>query len=113
MSLSLFFLNRQRPPRPKPAEAVPFMTKMTDIVRTDSKGALRVMRPTKEAISRIFTEVENDPLAGMGIYSKREIAADRIMQLLNTSDLPEGRPSGSAAPLFTEPATPPAPTTDA
>lgn len=82
---------------------VPFMPKVTDIVRTDSKGALRVMRPTKESISRIFTEVENDPLAGMGIYSKREIAADRIMQLLNTSELPEGRPSGSAAPLFTEP----------
>lgn len=94
---------RQR--KPAAPSAVSFVPKVTTIVSTDSKGEVRAMRPTKEVIFRIFNEVEADPLAGMGIYSKREIAADKIMQLLNTSELPEGRPSGSAAPLFTEPGT--------
>ena len=34
---------------------------------------------TKESIRTIIDGVENDPLAGMGCYSKKEILIDRLL----------------------------------
>lgn len=80
------------------------LPRMQTLVTTNAKGEVKSMRVTKEQLTRIFNEVESDPTAGMGIYTKREIAADAVMRLINTAEPTEGKPPGSAAPLFNEPA---------
>lgn len=115
------FLNRQRVAGPVMLKANPgasyaanagesppgfgpfVLPRVTTLVTTNAKGEVKSMRVTKEQLTRIFNEIENDPTAGMGIFSRRELAADAVMRLVNTAEPTEGKVPGSAAPLFTEP----------
>lgn len=55
---------------------------------------------TKETLLEIIKNVENDPLAGLGSLSKRDILIDRLLAHIRVTQPP---PHGEAAALLTEP----------
>ena len=58
---------------------------------------------TKESIRAIIDGVENDPLAGMGCYTKKEILIDRLLAHCRAS--PQiASPLAAPRPILTEPA---------
>jgi hypothetical protein len=89
----------------KPENA--FLPKVTTISSVDEKtGEVKRMILTRERLERAFDKVNDDPLAGLGIFSKREELINEIMKEVNTCELPEQKQPGTAAPLLSEPKTP-------
>jgi hypothetical protein len=85
----------------------PFLPKVTTISAVDEKtGELKRMMLTRELIERAIDKVNNDPLSGLGIFSKREELVNELMKIVNTSDLPEQVAPATAAPLLSETKTP-------
>jgi len=58
---------------------------------------------TKESIRAIIDGVENDPLAGVGCYTKKEILIDRLLAHCRASQQAVG-PLPAPRPILTEPA---------
>ena len=56
---------------------------------------------TKESIRAIVDGVENDPLAGMGWYTKKDILVDRILAHCRAA-LHVAGPSATPRPIVTE-----------
>lgn len=88
----------------KPENA--FLPKVTTISALDENGELIRMVFTKELLRSCFDKVLKDPRSGHGILTTQEELENEIMKMINTCDLPEQKPLGSAAPLFSEPKTP-------
>jgi hypothetical protein len=57
---------------------------------------------TRESIRALIDAVENDPLAGLGCYSKKDLLVDRI--LAHSRATQPSSPSVPLRPLLTEPA---------
>lgn len=84
-----------------------FLPKVTTISAVDEKtGEVKRMMLTRELIERAIDKVNNDPLSGLGIFSKREELVNELMKIVNTSDLPEQVAPATAAPLLSETKTP-------
>ena len=58
---------------------------------------------TKESIRAIIDGVENDPLAGVGCYTKKEILIDRLLAHCRSSQQAVA-PLAAPRPILTEPA---------
>ena len=58
---------------------------------------------TKESIRAIIDGVENDPLSGMGCYTKKEILIDRLLAHCRSAQQVVG-PLAAPRPILTEPA---------
>ena len=56
---------------------------------------------TKESIRAIIDNVEYDPLAGMGCYTKKDILIDRLLAHCRTVQH-VATPNAPAAPILTE-----------
>ena len=76
-----------------------FMPKMTTLVAADEKG--RIMEtPLKSAdVMALFNDVENDPLAGMGSLSKREIFIDKLFAKIRTASAVQAPAAASGSML--------------
>jgi len=84
-----------------------FLPKVTTISEVDEKtGEVKRMMLTRELIERAIDKVNNDPLSGLGIFSKREELVNELMKIVNTSELPEQVAPATAAPLLSETKTP-------
>lgn len=84
-----------------------FLPKVTTISSVDEKtGELKRMMLTRELIERAIDKVNNDPLSGLGIFTKREELVNELMKIVNTSELPEQVGLNTAAPLLSETKTP-------
>lgn len=57
---------------------------------------------TKESVRALIDGVENDPLAGLGCFSKKELLIDRILAHARTTQ--PSTPVSSPRPVLTEPA---------
>ncbi|MCE9521342.1 MAG: hypothetical protein K8S25_02785 [Alphaproteobacteria bacterium] len=57
---------------------------------------------TKESIRALIDGVENDPLAGLGCFSKKDLLIDRI--LAHSRATQPASPIASPRPILTEPA---------
>jgi hypothetical protein len=57
---------------------------------------------TKESIRAIIDGVENDPLAGVGCYTKKEILIDRLLAHCRSSQQ-AAAPLPAPRPILTEP----------
>jgi hypothetical protein len=57
---------------------------------------------TKESVRTLIDGVENDPLAGLGCFSKKELLIDRILAHARTTQ--PASPTSSPRPILTEPA---------
>jgi hypothetical protein len=58
---------------------------------------------TKESIRALIDGVENDPLAGLGCYSKKDLLIDRI--LAHSRATQPASPIATPRPILTEPST--------
>jgi hypothetical protein len=56
---------------------------------------------SKESVRAIIDGVENDPLAGLGCYTKKDILIDRILAHARVASPPLG--NGNARPILNEP----------
>jgi hypothetical protein len=56
---------------------------------------------TKESVRTLIDGVENDPLAGLGCFSKKELLIDRILAHARTTQ--PASPTSSPRPILTEP----------
>ena len=56
---------------------------------------------TKESVRALIDGVENDPLAGLGCYSKKDILIDRILAHARVTQ--PGPANGPARAVLTEP----------
>jgi len=71
------------------------------------KGGINLMnRMTKETLNQIIQNVENDPLAGMGSMSKRDLLIDRLLAHWNTVEARPVEQPTVAKPLISEPTKP-------
>lgn len=57
---------------------------------------------TKESVRALIDGVENDPLAGLGCFSKKELLIDRI--LAHSRMTQPSSPVTTPRPILTEPA---------
>lgn len=57
---------------------------------------------TKESVRALIDGVENDPLAGLGCFSKKELLIDRILAHARTTQ--PSAPVSTPRPILTEPA---------
>lgn len=71
-----------------------------------TKGGLTMNRMNKETLNQIIQAVENDPLAGMGSLSKRDILIDRLLAHWNTVETPTVRDTTAPKPIITPPTKP-------
>lgn len=55
---------------------------------------------SKDTLRKIIDEVENDPLAGMGSLSKKDILVDRLLAHIRTTTAPAAK---QVTPLVLEP----------
>lgn len=70
-------------------------------------GGINLMnRMTKETLNQIIQNVENDPLAGMGSMSKRDLLIDRLLAHWNTVEARPVEQPTVAKPLISEPLKP-------
>ena len=58
---------------------------------------------TKESVRSLIDGVENDPLAGLGSFSKKELLIDRILAHARATQ--PASPTASPRPILSEPAT--------
>lgn len=56
---------------------------------------------TKESIRALIDGVENDPLAGLGCFSKKDILIDRILAHARVAQPAPG--NGASRPILNEP----------
>ena len=59
---------------------------------------------TKESIRALIDGVENDPLAGLGCFSKKDILIDRILAHARVAAPPPT--NGAPRPILNEPTAP-------
>lgn len=64
---------------------------------------MAVSAMTKESVRAIIDGVENDPLAGLGCFTKKDILIDRILAHARVAQ-PAGQPTAPRS-ILTEPAT--------
>ena len=57
---------------------------------------------TKESVRAIIDAVENDPLAGLGCYTKKDLLVDRFLAH-SRATMPSSVPLSSPRPVLTEP----------
>jgi hypothetical protein len=58
---------------------------------------------TRESVRALIDAVENDPLAGLGCYSKKDLLVDRI--LAHSRATQPSLPTTPTRPILTEPTT--------
>ena len=58
---------------------------------------------TKESIRALIDGVENDPLAGLGCFSKKDLLIDRV--LAHSRATQPASPIASPRPILSEPST--------
>ena len=58
---------------------------------------------TKESVRALIDGVENDPLAGLGCFSKKELLIDRILAHARVAQ--PASPVSTPRPILTEPST--------
>jgi len=57
---------------------------------------------TKESVRALIDAIENDPLAGLGCYSKKDLLVDRFLAH-SRATMPSTVPISTPRPMLTEP----------
>jgi len=57
---------------------------------------------TKESVRALIDAVENDPLAGLGCYTKKDLLVDRFLAH-SRATMPSSVPLSSPRPVLSEP----------
>lgn len=87
-----------------PTPSAPKTRLVTNSTIPPRTGGITLMnRMTKETLNQIIQNVENDPLAGMGSMSKRDLLIDRLLAHWNTVEARPVEQPIAPKPLITEP----------
>lgn len=80
------------------------LPRLTPVSTINSQGEIIPMRITAKHIEQCIDEVESDPTAGLGLFTKRQILVDKLMRTFNTAEPSEVAAAGKvAAALMTAP----------
>jgi hypothetical protein len=79
-----------------------WLKSLTETVTIKQENTVIKTVMTKESLGQIIAQVENDPLAGAGAISKRDLLIDRLLAHWNTVQPRDSSPAPAPRPLLTE-----------
>lgn len=76
---------------------------LVNLSTLNDSGELRTVKITATIIEQAIDEIDDDPTAGLGSFTKRQLLVDRLLRIFNTAESSEVTTSKRAvAPLLTQ-----------